>query len=244
MSEPNHFTILPAVDLKDGCAVRLRQGRADDQTVYDRDPVVAAKRWADEGAEYLHVVDLDGAFQGAPVHVELIGRMVQACGLPTEIGGGIRTDEDIRRLLDVGVDRVILGTRACAHPEELAGLVQTFGAHLAVGIDARDGRVQVKGWVETTDVTATELARQVYEAGVQTVIYTDTARDGMLDGVHAAAMDAMCSDFGGQVIASGGVSSLEDVKKLKGLKRENLVGAIVGKALYEETVTLKDLMLA
>ena len=146
--------ILPAIDLKGGRCVRLRQGREDEVTVYGDDPVDMAKHWQNEGGTYLHVVDLDGAFQGAPAHTEVIGRIVAALDIPVEVGGGIRNDEHVQQLVDVGVDRVILGTRAYAEPGALAGLVERFGAHIAVGIDARDGLVQVKGWVETTEMKA------------------------------------------------------------------------------------------
>lgn len=233
--------VIPAIDLKGGRCVRLRQGKADEVTTYSDDPVYMAKRWADEGAKYLHVVDLDGAFQGAPVHQEVIARMVGAVKIPVEVGGGLRTDRDIELLLDCGVARAIVGTRAWAEPDQLKGLVGRFGHKLAVGIDARGGRVQIKGWTETTEEDAVSLAKRADAMGVGTIIYTDTARDGMLEGVNAKAMDAICAAVSCSVIASGGVSSTTDMKLLKSLKRPNLVGAIVGKALYEGRVKLKDL---
>ena len=232
------LTILPAIDLKGGQCVRLRQGRADDVTVYSADPVDMALHWQAEGGDYLHVVDLDGAFEGRPVHVDVIQRMVEALTIPVEVGGGLRTDEDIERILDTGVDRVILGTRAYASPATLAPLIERFGPRLVVGIDARDGQVQVQGWTETTAMQATDLAARMGAMGVQTIIYTDTARDGMLEGVNAEAMAAMCDATSGHVIASGGVSSVADIQALTALQRPNLVGAIVGKALYEKRVTI------
>ena len=236
------ITIIPAIDLKDGRCVRLRQGAAADETVYSSDPVAMAKSWVKEGGEFLHVVDLDGAFQGRPVHTDVLREICAAVDIPVEIGGGIRTDEDIETFLSTGVVRVILGTRACEHPEELARLVEKFGGDkIAVGIDARGGKVQTKGWVETTGVLAVDLAKKVAAAGVGTIIYTDTSRDGMLDGVNAFEMGKICSAVSCDVVASGGVSSVDDIKRLMALNCENLTGAIVGKALYEKTVSVKQL---
>lgn len=236
------ITIIPAIDLKDGQCVRLKQGLANEVTEYSDSPAEMAKHWQKEGGEFLHVVDLDGAFEGTPIHFEQLKSICEAVKMPVEIGGGIRTDEDIENLLATGVTRVILGTRACEHPEELARLVEKFGGDkIAVGIDARDGKVQTKGWVETTDVNAEDLAKQVDAAGVGTIIYTDTSRDGMLDGVNAFEMGKICSAVKCEVVASGGVSSAEDIKRLAALNCDNLTGAIVGKALYEETVSIKEL---
>jgi len=236
------ITIIPAIDLKGGQCVRLKQGLANEVTEYSDSPAEMAKHWEKEGGTFLHVVDLDGAFDGTPVHVAELKAICDAVEMPVEIGGGIRTDEDIENLLATGVTRVILGTRACEHPEELARLVEKFGGKkIAVGIDARDGMVQTKGWVETTDVVAVDLAKQVDAAGVGTIIYTDTSRDGMMDGVNAFEMGKICSAVQCEVVASGGVSSIEDIKRLAALNCDNLTGAIVGKALYEETVTIKQL---
>ncbi|QHI68971.1 1-(5-phosphoribosyl)-5-[(5-phosphoribosylamino)methylideneamino]imidazole-4-carboxamide isomerase [Tichowtungia aerotolerans] len=236
------ITIIPAIDLKDGKCVRLKQGVASDETVYSDSPSEMAKHWQKEGGEFLHVVDLDGAFDGKPVHFEELKAICKTVHIPVEIGGGIRTDEDIENLLATGVSRVILGTRACEHPEELTRLVEKFGGDkIAVGIDARDGKVQTKGWVETTDVNAVDLAKKVDAAGVGTIIYTDTSRDGMMDGVNAFEMGKICSAVKCDVVASGGVSNVEDIKRLVALNCDNLTGAIVGKALYEETVTVRQL---
>ncbi len=236
--------ILPAIDLKDGHCVRLRQGRADDATIYSDDPVDMAKHWVDEGGEYLHVVDLDGAFNGAPAHLDVISRITAAIPIPVEVGGGLRTDDDIRRLIDAGVDRAIIGTRAFADPDSLASTVAAFGDHVAVGIDARDGRVQVKGWVETTDMLAVDLARKADAVGVKTLIITDTATDGMMVGTNVPAMDEICQAVSCNVIASGGVTTPDDVRALTALGHANLYGAIVGKALYEETTTLHQMKVA
>ena len=240
------FTILPAVDLKGGQCVRLRQGRADDATVYGSDPAAQARDWARQGATWLHVVDLDGAFQGRPAHLDVIGQMVAAAGIPVECGGGLRTDADLEALLARGVRRAILGTRALERADELAVLARKYGARLAVGIDAREGFVQVKGWTETSRTTAVELARRAAAAGVQTIIYTDTATDGMLRGPNFDGTAALCDAIGPdcQVIASGGLTTAADVVRLRALQKPNLIGAIVGKALYEGRTTLAELLAA
>jgi phosphoribosylformimino-5-aminoimidazole carboxamide ribotide isomerase len=231
--------ILPAIDLKGGQCVRLRQGKAEDVTVYSDDPVAQAKTWLDQGAEQLHVVDLDGAFQGEPKHTEVIGRIVRALGIPVEVGGGLRTDAHIEALVNVGVARAIIGTRALENVDALAALVARFGEKIAVGIDARNGYVQVKGWVETTATRAVDLARRVAAVGVRTIIYTDTATDGMLGGPNVEAMRLMCQAVPScRIIASGGVSAPENVQSLKALACSNLYGAIVGKALYDGKTTL------
>ena len=234
--------ILPAIDLKGGRCVRLRQGRADEETVYADDPVAVARQWEREGAAYLHLVDLDGAFRGEPVHDAIVLDIARKLKIPVEIGGGLRSAEQISRYLDGGVDRVILGTRACESEEALKRLVDRFGRGIAVGIDARDGFVQVKGWTETTGVQAVDLAQSMERLGVQTIIYTDTARDGMMRGVNTGAMAAMCDAVRCSVVASGGVTTANDVHALKALERENLAGVIIGKALYEGTVTMKELL--
>jgi phosphoribosylformimino-5-aminoimidazole carboxamide ribotide isomerase len=236
--------ILPAIDLKDGRCVRLRQGLADEVTVYSDDPVDMALHWVAEGGEFLHVVDLDGAFKGTPAHLDVIARIVNAIPIPVEVGGGLRSDDDIQRVLDVGVARAIIGTRAFADPDSLAATVERFGDKVAVGIDARDGRVQVKGWVETTDMLAVDLARKADSVGVKTLIVTDTATDGMMVGTNVAAMDEICKAVSCNVIASGGVTAPADVSALTALGHSNLYGAIVGKALYEKSTTITDMKAA
>lgn len=244
----SNFEILPAIDLKDGHCVRLRQGRADDATDYGADPVAQALEWVRQGGRWLHVVDLSGAFAGKPAHTELIGRIAAAVApIPVECGGGLRTDADLEAALATGVRRAILGTRALEQPERLAALAARFGDRLAVGIDARGGLVQTKGWTETSAVRAADLARTAAAAGIRTIIYTDTATDGMLRGPNPAATAEVCDAVAGtpcRVIASGGVSSVDDIRTLRALGRENLSGAIVGKALYDGHATLPDLLAA
>lgn len=235
------FIIFPAIDLKGGKCVRLKQGRADDETVYGDNPVEQAKAWVEQGARFLHVVDLDGAFEGHPVHTDVVLQIAQAIDIPIEIGGGLRTSEHIRTYLAGGVNRIILGTKACENADELKPLVDEFGEGIVIGIDAKNGWVQVKGWTETTSLSAIDLARQMEAIGVRTIIYTDTARDGMMQGVNLEAFAELCDAVSCSVVASGGVTCEDDIKNLKALNRKNLVGAIVGKALYEGAVSIDSL---
>ncbi|NLE68545.1 MAG: 1-(5-phosphoribosyl)-5-[(5-phosphoribosylamino)methylideneamino]imidazole-4-carboxamide isomerase [Lentisphaerae bacterium] len=238
------FDVIPAVDLKAGRCVRLRQGLADQETVYSGAPSDMARHWADQGARLLHVVDLDGAFQGRPVHTREILAMAGAIGIPVEAGGGIRTDAHVRALLDGGVARVIVGTRACESPETLAEWIRAFGDRLAVGIDAKDSRVRVRGWTEDSGLDAVAFARQIGELGAAAIIFTDTATDGMLSGPNIASVAAVCDAVRCSVIASGGVASAADIRALLALRRENLAGAIVGKALYEKRASFGELAAA
>lgn len=237
--------ILPAIDLKDGKCVRLRQGLADEVTVYGEDPAAQARDWATQGGRELHVVDLDGAFDGVPRHAEVIKNIIKAFGGPVEVGGGLRTPEALAAVIEAGATRAIIGSAALEDPEFLAKAVELYGERIAVGIDARDGLVQTKGWVETTKVKATELAMAVQAAGVRNIIYTDTATDGMLKGPNLTQMAAICDAAPKcEITASGGVSSPYDVENLKALERVNLTRAIVGKALYDGRTTLREMNLA
>jgi phosphoribosylformimino-5-aminoimidazole carboxamide ribotide isomerase len=204
--------------------------------------VAQALDWKNQDARQIHLVDLDGAFQGKPVNTEVIAAIVKATGLPVEVGGGLRTDADVEALLALGVERAILGTRALGDFDALERLVKKHGSRIAVGIDARDGFVQIKGWVETSATRATDLAKRVASLGPVTLIYTDTATDGMLGGPNLRALDEMCAAVPGcPVIASGGVSAPEHVRALRQLNRKNLFGAIVGKALYDGKTSLAEL---
>lgn len=237
--------ILPAIDLKDGKCVRLRQGRADDVTVYGDDPAEQARDWRAQGGQELHVVDLDGAFAGTPKHAEVIRRIIEAFDGPVEVGGGIRNMETLTAVLEAGATRAIIGSAALDDPEFLSQAVEQYGERIAVGIDARDGFVQTKGWVETTQVKAVDLASAVAKAGVKTIIYTDTATDGMLGGPNLSQMAAICDAAPTcQITASGGVSSPYDIANLKALERPNLRAAIVGKALYDGRTTVKEMNIA
>ena len=236
------MVILPAIDLKGGKCVRLRQGREDDVTVYGDDPAAQAADWRRQGGLELHVVDLDGAFAGTPKHAAVIAEIIGAFGGPVEVGGGLRTPEALAAVMDAGAARAIIGSAALENPEFLSSSVEIYGDRIAVGIDARDGLVQTRGWVETSRTRATDLARAVAAMGVKTIIYTDTATDGMLGGPNLAQMAAICDAAPDCAItASGGVSSVRDVMNLVALGKANLRAAIVGKALYDGRVTLAEL---
>ena len=239
------MTILPAIDLKDGRCVRLRQGRSEDATVYGDDPVAQAKDWAAQGGRELHVVDLDGAFSGSRCHSEVIAAIIKAFPGPVEVGGGIRGMDAVRAVIESGAARAIIGSAALDDPEFLTAALEEFGERIAVGIDARNGFVQTKGWVETTATRATDLAAAVAKMGVKTIIYTDTATDGMLGGPNLAQMSAICDAAPtANITASGGISSPYDIANLKALERPNLTAAIVGKALYDGKTTLREMNVA
>ena len=237
------MTIYPAIDIKNGRAVRLLQGKADQETVYANEPAEVAKRFREAGSEWVHVVDLDGAFDGEPRNRAQIKRIVES-GLKLQLGGGQRSAEIIRQSLDLGASRVVVGTRAAESESFIGELVQEFGDQIAVGIDAKDGKVAVKGWVDTTDLDALDFAKRMDALGVATIIYTDIGTDGMLTGPNLEAQEALAAAVSANVIASGGVSQLSDVVALSEIekRRSNLNGVIVGKAIYEERVTLSDLL--
>ncbi len=233
--------IIPAVDIKNGKAVRLFQGEKDQETVYSDSPADMARRWADAGATYLHVVDLDGAFDGESANEPHIRDIVAAVSVPVEVGGGIRSLDKAKRLVDMGVSRVIVGTRALESRDFVDDLVAALPGHVNVGIDARDGKVAIKGWTETSGTDAAEFLASFTGSGVSGIIYTDISRDGALVGVNVPAMRAACAATDVPIIASGGVTSADDIRALRDLP---LFGIIVGKALYEERLTLADAMAA
>ena len=238
------MNIYPAIDIQGGHCVRLRQGLANESTRYFEDPAEPAKAFADAGSAWIHVVDLDGAFEGAPKNLAALER-IAATGLKVEFGGGLRTAENVRAVLDAGAARAIVATKAAHDDAFVAELVARFGGEkIAVGIDAKNGFVAVKGWVDVTTRRATELAGTAARLGVSTIIYTDIATDGMLKGPNFPALEEMLRSTSANVIASGGVSRREDVVRLRGLAETyaNLDGAIVGKAIYEKRVDLRDLL--
>ena len=237
------MTIYPAIDIKGGRCVRLLQGRADQETVYGENPAAAAAEFRAAGSAWVHVVDLDGAFAGEPQNLAAVQAIV-ALGMKVQLGGGLRTRASVERALGFGVSRVVIGTRAAESEAFVGELVQSFGAAIAVGIDAKDGKVAVKGWVDTSNLGALDLARRMDALGVRTLIHTDIGTDGMLTGPNFPAQEAMLAAGRFGVIASGGVSRREDVVRLAELARRhaNLDGVIVGKALYEKRVTLPDLL--
>jgi phosphoribosylformimino-5-aminoimidazole carboxamide ribotide isomerase len=237
--------LLPAIDLLGGRCVRLRQGNYQDSTVFSDDPVEMAMRWHDEGAERLHIVDLDGAKAGKPVNTEIIRRITAATGLPCQLGGGIRSEESIRSTIDdVGIDRVIIGTKALREPEWFAEMCQKFPGKLALGLDARDSMVATDGWLEVSQISAIELARSLVHVPLAAVIYTNIANDGMMQGIDAATLNDFrtLAGLGLPVIASGGVTTMADLAALKAIAAEepHLIGAITGRAIYEGTIQVRD----
>jgi phosphoribosylformimino-5-aminoimidazole carboxamide ribotide isomerase len=237
------MTIYPAIDIKGGRCVRLSQGRADAETVYADDPASVAAGFRAAGSEWVHVVDLDGAFAGEPQSLGAVEAIV-ALGLRVQLGGGMRTLASVERALAIGVSRVVVGTRAAESEAFISDLVAAFGERIVVGIDARDGKVAVRGWVDTTATTALALARRMDALGVATLIHTDVATDGMLSGPNLPAQEEMLGAVRARVIASGGIGRREDVIRLAEARRihPNLDGVIVGKALYEGRVGLGDLL--
>lgn len=237
------MTIYPAIDIKNGRCVRLTQGRADQETVYAENPADVAAQFHATGSEWVHVVDLDGAFQGEPQNLPAV-QAIASLGMKVQLGGGLRSRAAVERALGFGVTRVVIGTGAAESEAFVSELVQSFGDRIAVGIDAKDGRVAVKGWVDTTGLDALSFARRMESLGVATIIYTDIGTDGMMTGPNLVAQEAMLAAVKCQIIASGGVSQREDVVNLAKLAQRyaNLNGVIVGKAIYEQRVELADLL--
>ncbi|MBR0470785.1 MAG: 1-(5-phosphoribosyl)-5-[Clostridia bacterium] len=229
--------IYPAIDIKDGKCVRLFKGRFDDMTVYGDSPAEMAKKWEAQGGEFIHVVDLDGALKGHGVNAEKIKEICESVSVPVQTGGGIRTIEDIEAKLECGISRVIIGTKAVSDSEFVKEAVAKYGDKIVIGIDAKDGMVAVEGWEKTSDFTAVEFAKKMVSLGVKTIVYTDIATDGTLAGPNVEAMREMADAVDADIIASGGIGSLEDILSLKDTGVE---GVIVGKALYTNRVDLKE----
>lgn len=241
--------LIPAIDLKDGKCVRLRQGRMEDDTVFSDDPVAMAAHWVEQGARRLHLVDLNGAFAGKPVNGDIVKEIARNFpDLPIQIGGGIRTPEIIESYLEAGVKWLIIGTKAVEEPEFVTAMCKEFADNIIVGLDARDGKVATDGWAVTTDVGVTDLAKRFQDDGVQSIVYTDISRDGMMQGVNVEATAALARAISIPVIASGGITNLEDIKALCAAADSGIEGAITGRAIYEKTLdfaegqTLADLL--
>ena len=233
--------IIPAIDLKDGQCVRLRQGLMDDSTVFSDDPVAMARRWVDAGCRRLHLVDLNGAFAGEPVNGEVVTAIAAAHPeLPIQIGGGIRTLETIEHYVRAGVDYVIIGTRAVKEPAFVTEACAAFPGKVIVGLDAKDGLVATDGWAEVSEVLATDHARQFESDGVAAIVYTDIARDGMMQGVNVEATVAMARASSIPVIASGGITNLDDIEALVAVADQGICGAITGRAIYEGTLDVAE----
>ena len=231
--------IIPAIDIKGGKVVRLTQGKAEKQTVYYDSPIEVAKMWVGYGIDLLHVVDLDGAIEGRFDNMPLIKEMVKCVEAKIELGGGLRDEAVIKDAFDAGVEKAVVGTRAI-DTEFLSAIVKKFDGKIVVSIDARDGIVYTKGWLSNTGIKAVDLAKKMADMGVKTINYTDIARDGMLEGPNIKSLKEMLDTGSAEIVAAGGISTLEDVKRLKALEGEGLKGMIIGKALYEKTIDLKE----
>ena len=233
--------LIPAIDLKAGQCVRLKQGRMDDDTVFSDDPVAMARRWVEAGARRLHLVDLDGAFAGSPKNRESIAAICAAFpDLPIQVGGGIREEETIEQYLDMGVSYVIIGSKAVSDPHFVSDACLSFPGHIIVGLDARDGKVAIDGWAKTSNMDVTELASRFEQDGVSSIVFTDIARDGMMQGANLTLLQDVCARTDRPVIASGGVSTVEDIRAIRELVPQGVEGAIVGSALYRGAFTLPE----
>ncbi|MFD2614020.1 1-(5-phosphoribosyl)-5-[(5-phosphoribosylamino)methylideneamino]imidazole-4-carboxamide isomerase [Paenibacillus gansuensis] len=234
------FIIYPAIDIRGGKCVRLVQGDYNQETVYNENPGAAARAWEEQGASWIHLVDLDGAKAGHPVNDELIGEIARSVSVPVQMGGGLRTEADVERLLTLGVSRVILGTAAIEDKAFVRKVLQEYGERIAIGLDARDGYVATRGWLETSEVKAEDLAVELAGYGAKTFIFTDISRDGMMGGPNVEAIVSLAKVSGQTVIASGGVSRFGDLERLAGHREEGVGGAIVGKALYTGSIELSQ----
>ncbi|MDJ0880041.1 MAG: 1-(5-phosphoribosyl)-5-[(5-phosphoribosylamino)methylideneamino]imidazole-4-carboxamide isomerase [Gammaproteobacteria bacterium] len=233
--------LIPAIDIKQGQCVRLRQGKMEDTTVFSDDPVAMAGQWVKQGAHRLHLVDLDGAFVGEPVNADVIENISAAFpDLPIQIGGGIRNVETVEAYLAAGVEFVIIGTQAVRNPEFVTELCAEFPGHVIVGIDAKNGLVAVQGWAESSDTSAEHLAQRFEDQGVSAIVYTDISRDGMMQGVNVVATQHLAEAISIPVIASGGVTNIDDIKQLNSVKEAGIDGVIIGRALYEGTISLTE----
>ena len=233
--------LIPAIDLKDGQCVRLRQGAMEDSTVFSDDPVAMAQRWVDAGARRLHLVDLNGAFAGQPVNTGVVRRIADAFpDVPIQLGGGIRDEDTVQLYLDAGVQYVIIGTKAVSAPHFINDLCLEFPGHIIVGLDAKDGKVAIDGWSKLSHHDVIDMAQHFERDGVEAIVYTDISRDGMMQGVNVEATVKMASEISTPVIASGGISTLDDIKALQAVAEEGIMGAIIGRALYEGSIDLAE----
>lgn len=232
--------IYPAIDIRGGRCVRLTEGRFDAETVFADDPAEMALKWAACGAEWLHLVDLDGALAGEGKNLPVIERILQSVKLPVQLGGGIRNMQAIDKLLAMGVQRVILGSAAVKNPQLVKEACRQYPGHIAVGIDAKNGDVAIEGWGQGSGVAAVELAKKMAAYGVDKIIFTDISRDGMLSGINAEATAALARACGVEIIASGGVASLEDIRRVKAVEADGVTGCIIGKAIYTGAVDLRE----
>jgi phosphoribosylformimino-5-aminoimidazole carboxamide ribotide isomerase len=233
--------LIPAIDLKDGKCVRLRQGRMDDETVFGDDPVAVARRWVEAGARRLHMVDLNGAFEGRPVNAAAIRAVAEAFpDLPIQVGGGIRDEETVQAYLDAGVQYTIIGTKAVSAPHFINDLCVEFPGHIIVGLDAKDGKVAIDGWSKLSHHSVIDMAQRFEDDGVEAIVFTDIGRDGMMEGINVESTVELARAIRIPVIASGGITSLDDIRALCKVADEGIMGAITGRAIYEGTLDLAE----
>jgi phosphoribosylformimino-5-aminoimidazole carboxamide ribotide isomerase len=225
--------LFPAIDLKEGLAVRLEQGDMARATIFHRDPAAQARAFEQQGFEYLHIVDLDGAFAGKPMNAAAVDRILEIVGIPVQLGGGVRDTATVENWLEKGIDRIIIGTAAVRDPPFVKQAARDYPGRIAVGLDARDGKVAVEGWAETSELSVLDIARRFEDVGVSAIVYTDIARDGMLQGLNLDATVALAEAIRIPIIASGGLASIEDIKELISPRAGKLAGAIAGRALYD-----------
>ena len=235
--------IIPAVDIKNGKCVRLVQGRMEDETVFSNDPAAMARQWADAGAELIHVVDLDGAFEKSPQNLDAVKNIIDTVDTPIQLGGGIRTERTVKTLLDMGVKRVIIGTEAINNPEWVMQICRRFPGQVVIGIDARNGRVAIEGWTETTNTQAVDLAKRFEDCGVAAINFTDIYRDGMQTGPNIVETRRLAEAISIPVVASGGVATITDIKNLLPLEKVGVTGVITGRALYSGTLDFRQALL-
>ncbi len=229
--------LIPAIDLKDGKCVRLKQGRMEDDTVFSDDPVAMARRWVEAGARRLHLVDLNGAFEGKPMNASIVHDIVEAFpDVPVQIGGGIRDEDTIQTYLDAGVQYVIIGTKAVNAPHFVSDICRSFPGHIIIGLDAKDGKVAIDGWSKLSQHDVIDMAKHFEQDGVEAIIYTDISRDGMMNGVNVESTVKLAQAINIPVIASGGITNLDDIHALSKVADEGIVGAITGRAIYEGTL--------
>ena len=239
--ESSEMLLIPAIDLKDGKCVRLRQGRMEDETIFSDDPVAMASRWVEAGARRLHIVDLNGAFEGKPVNAGVVHEIAAAHpGIPIQIGGGIRDEDTVQTYLDAGVEYVIIGTKAVSAPHFVNDLCLEFPGHIIVGLDAKEGKVAIDGWSKLSRHDVIDLAQHFEQDGVEAIVYTDIGRDGMMSGVNIESTVKLAQAITIPVIASGGITNLDDIRALCAVSHEGIMGAITGRAIYEGTLDFAE----
>lgn len=232
--------VIPAIDLRGGHCVRLYQGKLEQEEIYSKDPVFIAKLWQTEGAKRIHIIDLDGVFSGVMRNFDLIEKIRQGVNVILQVGGGIRNIKKVQKLVEIGIDKIILGTSLIYNPKLVEQIVAKYKNKIIVSIDVLDGKIAIAGWKEVTTISVNEILEQIKKLGIEEIVYTDIKKDGTLEGPNFETVKMVCKSFGGSVIGSGGISSLDDVKRMKELEVSGLKGIIIGKALYTEKIKLNE----